>query len=176
MHIGIMGFGSVAKELVILLKDSNHKLFSYQRKASSDKPRDENFKKIWPDIEPMIKYNQIEIVVDCLSDDDQAMLVAKPAIETSLKCGKNVIVCNKRMMDIYGKELCEYSKTTSGKLWINSLVASSEEFEPYETYVSVDNFNEMYEKRDLFIYRGAGPKETAEFIYQEILRIVDNHE
>lgn len=170
MNIGILGYGAVAKELIKIIDKKEHKIFLWHR--NSNTPRTLEIKKIWGSDRPheMVQKNMIDIVVDALgSDNDDALSKSKWAIETALKNGKFVITCNKRLMDLYGKDLCEYAKNYN-KFYINSLVAHSSEHEGLDEYLNIENFT-SFSKEVLFKYRGAGPEKTAEFIYEEITRI-----
>lgn len=170
MHIGILGHGQVSKSLIEIIDKKNHKIFVWHRHHPV--PRDEDVKKYWGDSSPheMVQRNMIDIVVDALgSDSDEALQKSKWAIETALKNEKYVITCNKRLMDLYGDELCKYAKQYN-RFYINPLVAHSSEHERLNTYLEINNFN-SFNKNDLFKYRGAGPKETAYFIYEEIKKI-----
>lgn len=172
MNIGILGYGAVAKELIKIIDKSQHKIFVWHR--FDDTSRTKEIKKIWADEYPheMVQKNMIDIVVDALgSDNDDAIFKSKWAIEKSLKNNKSVITCNKKLMDLHGNYLCDYAKINS-KFYINSLVAHSSDQKGLGVYLDINNFK-SFSSQDLFCYRGAGPVETAKFIYEEINKIGD---
>ena len=159
MNIALLGNGHVAQALINIIDEEKHVLISYDRNS--------NFDEI--PLSPII-----DIVIDMLAHNNEAVQISKNIIKGSLYYGKSVITCNKKLMNIYGAELCNFAKDTSGKFYINSLVASSNTFIPYPEYLSIYNFIDNSDKESIFQYRGAGPEETAKFINDEITRIEKN--
>lgn len=156
MKIALLGNGHVAQALIDIIDKKDNILLSYDRSS--------NFYDI-------AKSTDIDLVIDMLGHNDEAVEISKMVIKSSLSSGKSVITCNKKLMSMYGIELCNHAKDTNGKLYINSLVASSNKFISYPEYLSIYNFIEMNKVYNVFNYRGAGPKETADFINNEIIKI-----
>lgn len=172
MHIGIMGFGHVAKAFVNLINKDGHVLYAYTR--NSRIPDNFNLNQVSFDSESIIDSKSVETIIDLLSHSNEAVEVSKEIIKKSLLNGKNVITSNKKLMYNYGKELCRYANKSKGNLYINALTCSSANFDAFPVYLSTDNFNKLNRRYDIFSYRGAGPEEVALSINQEIKRIGSN--
>lgn len=169
MNIAFLGYGEVAKSLINKINKDDHNLFLYTRNA--DNVSNEDFKKISSDIYAIPKAKSIDLVVDLLAHNDEAIYISKKIIKDSLSAGKAAITANKKLMRKYGNELCDHAQNTNGQLYINSLVASSVHFKQYPVYLSIYNFKDMNVGSDIFRYRGAGPEETAGHINQEIIKV-----
>jgi homoserine dehydrogenase len=156
MNIALLGNGHVAQALIKIIDKTHNILLSYDRSS--------NFYDI-------PKNNDIDIVIDMLGHNDDAVEISRKIIKDSLSANKIIITCNKKLMGKYGIELCNHAKDTNGNLFINSLVASSKQFVLYPEYLSIDKFMSIQDKTEIFKYRGAGPEETAEFINNEIIKI-----
>lgn len=173
MNIALIGNGSVSQALVPLISNKNNRLFLFKRDGGF--VEDQVFDKIYNDFFSVSSLKNIHIVIDMLGINDEAIQISKRVIKDSLLNNKYVITCNKKLMGMYGNELCDHAKNTNGQLYINSMVASSRYYKKYPVYLSIDNFKEMNQNKDIFIYRGAGPNETALSIYDEIIRIGKIH-
>jgi homoserine dehydrogenase len=169
MHIAFVGSGKVAQALVDMVDTEEHNIHLYAR--SSDVIDIFMFTTISSDLYSVIKNKTIDLVIDLLAHNDDALFVSKKIIKDSLSNNKSVITANKKLMRRFGNELCEHAKNTNDQLYINSIVASSSLFNAYPVYLSIDNFKKLNNSSDLFTYRGAGPKETAEAINKEIKKI-----
>lgn len=169
MNIGILGYGKVSNALIDIIDKEKDKIFVWH--MGHQIPREKYVKKFWGEDIPheIVQKNMINVVVDAIGDNDEGITKSKWAIEKSLKNDKFVITCNKKLMDQHGTELCNYAKKYN-KFYINPIVAYSPDYNGLGHYLDINNF-ELFSKEELFAYRGAGPKETALFIYEEINRI-----
>jgi homoserine dehydrogenase len=173
MNIALIGNGNVSQALVPIILNKNNKLFLFKR--GNGFFEDQVFDKVYNDFFSVSSLKNIDVVIDMLGTNDEAIQISRKIIKDSLSNNKYVITCNKKLMSRYGAELCDHAKNTNGHLYINSLVASSVYYKKYPVYLSIDNFKEISKNKDIFFYRGAGPHETALSIYDEIIRIGKIH-
>lgn len=107
-----------------------------------------------------------DLIIEAISDVESARSIVLKAI----KHGQDIITCNKELIHIYRDELFKKALDSGVKIYLNSIVsgASTDEFpEPLNNI----NFNQYISMKP-FIFRGGGPEETADSMYQDILRYI----
>lgn len=149
IKITLYGYGEVGKPLVEMIKSNpNIKLVRIKTKS----------------LDKILEDTESDITIEAINDID----AAKSILTNAMISNQNVITCNKELIYRHRKELFSIANETKKTIFLNSIVAGSK---PLEFKESLTNINfESYMHLNPFDFRGAGGKETAKAIYQDILR------
>ena len=79
--------------------------------------------------------------------------------------GIDIVTCNKMLMQRSGYELCEMAKVYGGRIMLSSLMATDE-------LVDHNNFTN-YTPEQLYKFRGADGKKTAEYVVKDIKKLLE---
>jgi homoserine dehydrogenase len=109
-----------------------------------------------------------DLIIEAISDVEAARRIVLKAI----RHGQDVITCNKELIHLYRDELFTKAIDVGVSIYLNSIVSGSKP-EEFPEPLNQLNFNK-YMHLDPFIFRGGGPKETAEAIYSDILLYIQN--
>jgi homoserine dehydrogenase len=109
-----------------------------------------------------------DLIVEAISDVEAARLILLKAI----KHKQDIITCNKQLIYLYRNELFTKAINAKVSIYLNSIVSGSSAGEFPEPLNEL-NFNQ-YMHLEPFIFRGGGPQETSNKIYQDILMYTKN--
>jgi predicted 2-oxoglutarate/Fe(II)-dependent dioxygenase YbiX len=169
-NIALIGFGLVGREVYRQL--TNHP--DYESKfivsriqvlnSDIDRGVQHNGVIITNDLASLQETDIYNTVIDCSEYTPQS----KDLITNLLKRKINLHTCSKGLVEENWQELVELAKASGSTITFNSIPASA----TLEKYKGIDltdkNFSE-HNSPDLYIFRGAGPKETASYIVNDVL-------
>jgi homoserine dehydrogenase len=153
LNVSIFGVGQVGGPLVDLINQDNRlKLVGVSRS----------------DNQTVLSNEKPDIVIEAIGPADYAKLLLLQAMRN----GHDVISCNKEAIRLYSDELFKCAEENNVTIYLTSIVAGFKNNE-FPTPLTHKNFNE-YLNLNPFGFRGAGGKETAQEMYNDILRSIDN--
>lgn len=180
MHvsIGLIGFGAVGQAFAKLTDQieprDNFRIHAILVRDIADKKF--NDVEITTDYEWFVPSNGHNIIVDASSYNEET----KGYILASLLDGKDLITCSKELVNKHWNELLDAAKTGGSKIYFNSIPSTDDESCKFNSiHLTSDNF-EQYANDDLYIYRGGDAEITAQFIYNDVVRLlqerIERHE
>lgn len=122
---------------------------------------------IGDDTEWLIDSDGHDTVVDCTSYNE----ASKQLVFDLLAKGHWLITCSKELVSNHWRELVEIAKKSNGSISFNAIPASAEPTEYDGINLTQDNFAD-YSDGPLYIYRNAGPEETAAVIVKDLIRAI----
>lgn len=109
-----------------------------------------------------------DLIIEAISD----VKAAKSIVLKAIRHNQSIITCNKELIHLHREEIFEKAKSNGVRIYLNSIVSGSKT-EEFPEPLNNTNFNK-YINLEPFIFRGGGPEETAESIYQDILRYIQD--
>lgn len=189
ISIALLGFGHVGKEVYKLLKgvpgymdDFRIHVVQVPSLANYDVAKDENYYNlvndetfgtpkqatIGDDVEWLLGSDGHDTIIDCMSyNEDSKKLV----FDLTAK-GYWILTCSKELVNKHARELIDVAKASGAKISFNSIPASATPCEYDSIDLNQDTFLE-YSDGPLYIFRGAGPVETAQYIVDDIVMELD---
>ena len=118
---------------------------------------------IGDDVEWLVESEGHDTIVDCMSYNESSKklifdLASKPHW---------ILTCSKELVNKHARELIGIAKASGARLSFNSIPASETPCEYDNIDLNQDTFLE-YSDGPLYIYRGAGPGITADYLVKEI--------
>ena len=172
MHvsIGLIGFGAVGQAFAKLTDQieprDNFRIHAILVRDIAGKKF--NDVEITNQSDWFVPSNGHNIIVDASSYNEET----KSYILASLLDGKDLITCSKELVNKHWQELLDAAKTGGSKIYFNSIPSTDDESCKFNSiYLTSDNF-EQYANNDLYIYRGGDAEITARFIYNDVVRLL----
>jgi homoserine dehydrogenase len=173
LSLAMYGCGLVGSELLRLIErsDLETKNFRVEAVCVTNPTKHTEFSRFHftDDIDWLMSSDGHNVVVDMLPGVEPSFKI----ISRALLEGKKVLTCNKELIGVKGKELVDITGTNEEKLYLKSIPASASPC----FYDSIDLTNKNlldYDFHDLFSFRNAGGKTTAEYLFNEIVALVDD--
>jgi hypothetical protein len=173
MHasIGLIGFGAVGQAFARLtdqIEDrDNFRIHAILVRDRTNKKF--NDVEITTDYEWFVPSNGHNIIVDAASYSEET----KSYILDSLIGGKDLITCSKELVNKHWVELLNAARVGGGKIYFNAIPSTNDVSCKFnEIDLTSDNF-EQYANDDLYIYRGGDAEITAQFIYNDVVRLLE---
>lgn len=94
---------------------------------------------------------------------------SKKLILNAVSSGFDVITCNKDLARLDGKQLVEAADQSGSTIDFNAIPSSNLPTKYSEVDLNSRNWSDWADDPDLYIFRGGGPKETAEILVKRVL-------
>jgi predicted dinucleotide-utilizing enzyme len=180
MHvsIGLIGFGAVGKAFAELTEQiverDNFRIHAILVRDIANKKFSDV--EITNQADWFVPSNGHNIIVDASSYNEET----KGYILASLLDGKDLITCSKELVNKNWRELLDAAKVGGSKIYFNSIPSTDDISCKFnEIDLTSDNF-EQYADDDLYIYRGGDAEITATFLYNDVVRLlqerIERHE
>lgn len=173
MHasIGLIGFGAVGRAFANLtdsIEDrDNFRIHAILVRNLEDKKFADV--EITTDVEWFVPSNGHNIIVDASSYSEET----KGYIIASLLDGKDLLTCSKELVNKNWRELLDAAKSGGSKIYFNAIPSTDDATCKFnEIDLTSDNF-EVYSNDDLYIYRGGDAEITARFLYNDLVKILE---